>query len=109
LAILFPGTIISDLSFKTTADSANTSITAKMFYNSVDNANHNNYYWTSASNPTIPGLLPILPYIMMNIGKFLGLFYSVELYFHCIIINFSTAIMQTQSSITHSLDVYVFL
>jgi hypothetical protein len=63
LAILFPGTIISDLSFKTTADSANTSITAKMFYNSVDNANHNNYYWTSASNPTIPGLLPILrPY-----------------------------------------------
>jgi hypothetical protein len=63
LAILFPGTIISDLSSKTTVDSGNTSITAKMFYNSVDNANHNNYYWTSASNPTIPGLLPILrPY-----------------------------------------------
>lgn len=63
LALLFPGTIVSDLGSKTSANSTNTSITAKMFYNSVDNANHNNNYWKTASHSTIPGLLPTLrPY-----------------------------------------------
>jgi hypothetical protein len=127
LALLFPGTIVSDSSSKTSVDSTNTSITAKMFYNSVDNANHNNYYWTSASNPTIPGLLPILrPYQEAAVRWMISreqintntLHYDEYWKVSWVVLlggtvlplhHFSTAIMQTQSSITHSLDVYVFL
>jgi hypothetical protein len=63
LAILYPETIVSDMISNKTTVSGNTGITAKMFYNAVDNANHNNSYWSHTANPSIPGLLPTLrPY-----------------------------------------------